>query len=76
MSIGNNYHNITLDRRNDELLPASKNIADVKHRRVTKPAINENVMDTPTHFIEFEKPNVLAKVRFRSRMLREAIKMK
>ncbi|XP_045457453.1 uncharacterized protein LOC123667636, partial [Melitaea cinxia] len=54
-----------------------EHIADLKHRRYTKSAICEHSLDTASHYIRFDKPQILAKEhRFQPRMIREAIEIK
>ncbi|XP_045456272.1 uncharacterized protein LOC123666111 [Melitaea cinxia] len=54
-----------------------EHIADLKHRRYTKSAISKHSLDTASHYIRFDKPQILAKEhRFQPRMIREAIEIK
>ncbi|CAH0715137.1 unnamed protein product, partial [Brenthis ino] len=54
-----------------------EHIADVKHRRNTTSAVCKHSQDRPSHYIRFDRPQILAKEnRYRPRMIREAIEIK
>ncbi|XP_047504100.1 uncharacterized protein LOC125049061 [Pieris napi] len=54
-----------------------EHIADIRHRRHTKSAVCEHILDRPNHYIRFDQPKILAKEkRFFPRLVREAIEIK
>ena len=49
----------------------------MKHRRTTKSALCEHTTDKPTHYIHYDRPQILStEQRFTPRLVREAIEIK
>ncbi|CAG9563497.1 unnamed protein product [Danaus chrysippus] len=54
-----------------------EHISDVRNRRASKSAVCEHALDKPSHYIRFDKPQILAREdRYIPRLIREAIEIK